>query len=56
MLEKSEVIQMNDGTYSSYVEAINMNPNNFEGRKIKVSGFVYREEGLRRTSLYYQGF
>ena len=56
MLEKSEVIQMNDGTYSSNVEAINMDSNNFEGRKIKVSGFVYREEGLEENQLVLSRF
>ena len=56
ILEESEVIQMNDGIYSSYVEAMNMNPNNFEGRKIKVSGFVYREEGLEENQLVLSRF
>ena len=55
-LEESEVIQMNDGIYSSYVEAMNMNPNDFEGRKIKVSGFVYKEEGLAENQLVLSGF
>ena len=55
-LEESEVIQMNDGIYSSYVEAMNMNPNDFEGRKIKVSGFVYKEEGLKENQLVLSRF
>ena len=55
-LEESEVIQMNDGIYSSYVEAMNMNPNDFEGRKIKVSGFVYKEEGLEENQLVLSRF
>ena len=55
-LEESEVIQMNDGIYSSYVEDMNMNPNDFEGRKIKVSGFVYKEEGLKENQLVLSRF
>ena len=55
-LEESEVIQMNDGIYSSYVEAMNMNPKDFEGRKIKVRGFVYKEEGLEENQLVLSRF
>jgi putative membrane protein len=55
-LEESEVIQMNGGIYSSYVEAMNMNPNDFEGKKIKVSGFVYKEEGLEENQLVLSRF
>ena len=55
-LEESEVIQMNDGIYSSYVEALNMNPNDFDGRKIRVSGFVYKEEGLAENQLVLSRF
>ncbi|WP_428911930.1 TIGR03943 family putative permease subunit [Niallia sp. Krafla_26] len=55
-LENSEVIQLNDRIYSSYVEAMNMNPKDFEGRKIKVSGFVYKEEGLEENQLVLSRF
>jgi putative membrane protein len=55
-LEESEVIQMDDGIYSSYVEAMNMNPKDFEGRKIKVRGFVYKEEGLEENQLVLSRF
>ena len=55
-LDESELIQMNDGIYSSYVEAMNMNPNDFEGRKIKVRGFVYKEEGLEENQLILSRF
>lgn len=55
-LEESEMIQMNDGIYSSYVEAMNMNPKDFEGRKIKVRGFVYKEEGLEENQLVLSRF
>lgn len=55
-LEESKVIEMNGEIYSSYVEAMNMNPNDFEGRKIKVGGFVYKEEGLKANQLVLSRF
>lgn len=45
-LEELEVIQMKDDIYASYYESISLNPKEYMGRKIKVSGFVYKEEGL----------
>jgi putative membrane protein len=55
-LEESDVIQMKDDIYSSYFEAISMNPKEYIGRKVKVSGFVYKEEGLDPNQLVISRF
>nr|WP_106779548.1 TIGR03943 family protein [Lysinibacillus timonensis] len=55
-LEVSEVIQMSDDMYGSYYSAINENPREYVGRKIKVNGFVYKEEGLTTNQLVISRF
>jgi putative membrane protein len=55
-LESSEIIQMDGSIFSSYLEMINRNPALFEGRKIKVSGFVYKEDGFEVSQLVVSRF
>jgi putative membrane protein len=45
-LEKLNFIHMKDNVYSAYYETMHMAPEVFEGKRIKVLGFVYREEGF----------
>lgn len=55
-LRESKLIQMNDKMYSSYVEAMSMNPKDFDGRKIRVKGFVYKDEELKENQLVLSRF
>ncbi|KKK36493.1 hypothetical protein WQ57_18930 [Mesobacillus campisalis] len=55
-LEGLDVIQMENDIYSAYFEAISMDPKEYIGRKIKVSGFVYKEEGLDGNQLVLSRF
>lgn len=55
-LEELDVIQMKDDIYASYYESISMNPKEYMGRKIKASGFVYKEEGLDVNQLVISRF
>ncbi|MCU9612889.1 TIGR03943 family protein [Caldibacillus lycopersici] len=55
-LKESEVIVMEDTIYEPYYGEINMNLSEYIGRKIKVVGFVYREEGLADNQLVISRF
>ena len=49
--KKLDVIQMDAKMYGAYYEAIDTDPEAFVGKKIKMNGFVYREEGLNSNQL-----
>ncbi|MFB5662474.1 TIGR03943 family putative permease subunit [Alteribacillus sp. HJP-4] len=50
-LNQANVIDMQEDIFSSYYESIRATPYNFTGKKIKITGFVYREEGLSSNQL-----
>ncbi|MBM4763156.1 TIGR03943 family protein [Bacillus sp. B15-48] len=55
-LEVVDVIQMKNDIYASYYDAISRKPKEYIGKKIKVSGFVYKEEGLDGNQLVLSRF
>ncbi|TKC20174.1 TIGR03943 family protein [Robertmurraya kyonggiensis] len=55
-LEQSELIEMKEDIFASYYEAISDSPVNFQGKKIKVQGFVYKEKGMRGNQLVLSRF
>lgn len=56
LLQESETIQMTDDMFSSYYGEINDNPKSYVGKKIKMSGFVFKEEGFSGTQLVISRF
>ncbi|TCN24990.1 TIGR03943 family putative permease subunit [Mesobacillus foraminis] len=55
-LENSEVIKLNDRIYSSFFEEISTDVNKYKGRKIELTGFVYKEEGFNGNQLVISRF
>ncbi|MBT2757014.1 TIGR03943 family protein [Mesobacillus foraminis] len=55
-LENSEVIKLNDRIYSSFFEEISTDVNKYKGRKIELTGFVYKEEGFNENQLVISRF
>ncbi|WLD92951.1 TIGR03943 family protein [Alkalihalobacillus sp. AL-G] len=55
-LDELDVIKMEGDVFSSYYEGISMDPNAFVGKKIKLSGFVYKEEGFNANQLVISRF
>lgn len=55
-LEQSDLIEMNEDIFASYYEAISDSPENFQGKKVKVQGFVYKEEGMQGNQLVLSRF
>lgn len=50
-LDHSSTIEMNDTTFSTYYDEIQMDLEKFKGREIKLKGFVYKEDGLEQNQL-----
>jgi putative membrane protein len=50
-LEQSSTIEMNDNIFSTYYDEIHMDLEKFKGREIKLTGFVYKEDGLEQDQL-----
>jgi putative membrane protein len=50
-LKNTNFIHMKDNVYSAYYETMHMTPEVFEGKRIKVLGFVYREEGFLNNEI-----
>ncbi|OZM57380.1 TIGR03943 family protein [Lottiidibacillus patelloidae] len=50
-LKGLEFIHMKDDVYSVYYETMHMAPELYEGKRIKVIGFVYKEEGFSENEL-----
>ncbi|GGP08671.1 TIGR03943 family putative permease subunit [Oceanobacillus neutriphilus] len=48
-LTTSDIIQMNDNIYASYYSRITEDPASYIGKKIKVSGFFYKEDGFEEN-------
>ncbi|WP_110927574.1 TIGR03943 family putative permease subunit [Bacillus massiliglaciei] len=55
-LQTSSKIIMSDTLYSTYYEEINMNLSKYEGRKIELNGFVYKESGFEKDQLVLSRF
>lgn len=56
LLQKSESIQMTEDMFSTYYAEINDNPKSYIGKRIKMSGFVFKEEGLSSNQLVISRF
>lgn len=50
-LRKSSVIEMDDYVYNTFYEEISSDLDHFEGKKIKLNGFVYKEDGFASNQL-----
>lgn len=46
-LENAEVIDMNEEVFDPYYGQISENPEKYEGRTLKMKGFVYKEKGFQ---------
>lgn len=55
-LSDANVIQMNEDMFFSYYETISADPKAYIGRKIKLTGFVYKEEGFKENQLVVSRF
>ena len=55
-LKKQNVIEMNEDVFAPYYEEIENHPKSYRGKKIKVSGFVYKEAGLSPHQLVISRF
>jgi putative membrane protein len=55
-LEKSPLIDFNDSFFSTYYEEISSNIDKFQGRKVSLNGFVYKEEGFSQNQLVVSRF
>lgn len=55
-LEEGSTIVFNDSIYSSYYEEISSNIEKFQGRKVNLYGFVYKEEGFTENQLVVSRF
>lgn len=50
-LAQSTNIVMNDAIYATYYDQINLNINQYKGREIQLTGFVYKEDDLEQNQL-----
>nr|WP_263327381.1 TIGR03943 family protein [Neobacillus sp. Marseille-Q6967] len=55
-LEQNNTIKMSDFAYAAYYEEIGKNVHKYKGKKIKVRGFVYKENGLSSNQLVISRF
>ncbi|WP_102345153.1 TIGR03943 family putative permease subunit [Bacillus sp. Marseille-P3661] len=55
-LSKQAVLKMEDSIFEPYYEKIGMEPQKYEGRKISLMGFVYKEEGLNPNQVVVSRF
>ncbi|RFU70593.1 TIGR03943 family protein [Peribacillus saganii] len=55
-LETTPSIEMTDYVYDAYYEEISKDINKFKGRKIKLNGFVYKEDGFKENQLVLSRF
>ncbi|MDN4494917.1 TIGR03943 family putative permease subunit [Ureibacillus aquaedulcis] len=56
LLQESESIQMTEDMFSTYYGEINDNLESYVGKTIKMSGFVFKEEGLTGNQLVISRF
>jgi putative membrane protein len=55
-LEQKSNILMNDYVYAAYYEEISKDINTFKGRKIKLKGIIYKDDGLSHNQLVISSF
>jgi putative membrane protein len=55
-LEQKSNILMNDYVYAAYYEEISKDINTFKGRKIKLKGIIYKDDGLSHNQLVISRF
>ncbi|MBT2696139.1 TIGR03943 family protein [Bacillus sp. ISL-40] len=55
-LEQKSNIVMNDYVFAAYYEEISKDINKFKGRKIKLKGFIYKEDGLSHNHIVISRF
>jgi putative membrane protein len=55
-LEESPLIDFNESIFSTYYEEISSNIDKFQGRKVSLNGFVYKEEGFSENQLVVSRF
>ncbi|RKJ61042.1 TIGR03943 family protein [Butyricicoccus sp. 1XD8-22] len=56
MLQEAETIQMTEDMFSTYYGEINKQPEAYVGKRIKMSGFVFKEDGLASNQLVISRF
>lgn len=56
LLEQSELIEMDQDIFSSYYAKINNTPQSYAGKKIKMSGFVFKEGEFASNQLVLSRF
>lgn len=56
MLQESDTVEMAEDMFSTYYAEINDNPKSYAGKKIKMSGFVFKEEGFEKNQLVISRF
>lgn len=55
-LEQNTTVKMNDDIFSTYYDQIHTDINKYKGREIKLTGFVYKEDGLEENQLVLSRF
>ncbi|NNV07233.1 TIGR03943 family protein [Geobacillus sp. C56-T2] len=55
-LKTAPVIEMDNELFAPYYEEIQTHPERYDGRKIKLTGFVYKEDGLKPHQLILSRF
>ncbi|PPA69563.1 TIGR03943 family putative permease subunit [Jeotgalibacillus proteolyticus] len=55
-LLKEEQIEMSEDVFAVYIEEIQTNPQMYNGKKIKIKGFVYKENGLNSNQFIISRF
>ncbi|MEM1504973.1 TIGR03943 family protein [Domibacillus sp. 8LH] len=55
-LERSRVIHLTDGVFEPYYGRINADPQKYNGRTLKMTGFVFKEKSLQTNQLILSRF
>ncbi|OMP65701.1 TIGR03943 family putative permease subunit [Domibacillus epiphyticus] len=50
-LNNAEIIYLKDEVFETYYSQINANPEKYRGRTVKMTGFVYKEDGFQSNQL-----
>jgi putative membrane protein len=50
-LQREPVIHLSQETYADYYNTLNFYPQQFKGKKIKLKGFVYRDDTMKKNQL-----
>ena len=55
-LSQNETIVMNDSVFAAYYDEISYEIQKYKGKQIELTGFVYKEEGLKENQLVLSRF